>query len=88
MKVLNIKDQFLVKVIEKSMDWTVGNIIDPQFKLGAMIEKSHMETILGYIERGKAEGAKLIYGGPKILEDAGGYYIKPIIFDSVTPESF
>lgn len=82
----DIKDQFLAKVLEKSMSWIVGNPLDPQFKLGSMIEKSHMETVLGYIEKGKTEGAKLVYGGHQILQDTGGYYIEPTIFDGVTSD--
>ncbi|MDD5659858.1 MAG: aldehyde dehydrogenase [Actinomycetota bacterium] len=82
----DIKDKFLAKVIEKSKEWNVGNPLDPQFKLGSMIEKSHMETVLGYIKKGEAEGAKLVYGGHQTLTETGGYYIEPTIFDDVTPD--
>jgi len=82
----DIKDKFLEKVIEKTKNWKVGNPLDPQFRLGSMIEKSHMEKVLGYIETGKTEGAKLVYGGNQILQESGGYYIEPTIFDCVSPE--
>ena len=82
----DIKDEFLEKFIEKSKEWTTGDPLDPQFKLGAIIEKSHMEKILEYIEIAKKEGAKLVHGGKRILKETGGYFIEPTIFDNVTPD--
>ena len=46
-----------------------------------------MNKILGYIESGKAEGAKLILGGNQVLKESGGFYIEPTIFDQVDPNS-
>ena len=42
------------------------------------------ERVLGYIEKGKAEGARLILGGgvPEHLEK--GYYVEPTVFMDVT----
>jgi gamma-glutamyl-gamma-aminobutyraldehyde dehydrogenase len=82
----DIKDRFMVKLLEKTKDWTVGNPMDPQFALGSMIEKPHMETVLGYMAKGKAEGATLACGGHQILHETGGYYLEPTIFDNVTCE--
>ncbi len=46
------------------------------------------QTVLEYIQRGKDEGAKLVYGGtvPKEPELLKGYYVVPAIFDEVTPD--
>lgn len=78
-----VKDALLEKVIEKTGKWTVGNPFNPDIKLGPMIEKSHMEKVLSYIEKGKAEGAKLVYGGNQVYKETGGYFIEPTIFDNV-----
>ncbi|EHQ89449.1 aldehyde dehydrogenase [Desulfosporosinus youngiae] len=80
----DIKDALLKAVIEKTKDWTVGDPLDPQFRLGSMIERPHMEKVLDYIETAKAEGADLIYGGRQILQETGGCFIEPTIFDNVT----
>ena len=82
----DIKDKFMVKLLEKTRDWTVGNPLDPQFRLGSMIERPHMERVLGYIAKGKAEGATLACGGNQILQETGGYFLEPTIFDNVTPD--
>lgn len=80
----DIKDQFLEKVIEKTKEWTIGNPMDPQFLLGSMIEKRHMDSVLAHIEKGKSEGAALVLGGNQILQETGGYFLEPTIFDEVT----
>jgi gamma-glutamyl-gamma-aminobutyraldehyde dehydrogenase len=82
----DIKDKFVQKLIEKTKEWKVGNPLDPQNKLGALVEKAHMEKVLYYVEKGKEDGAKLVYGGKRILEETGGYFVEPAIFDNVTQD--
>ena len=48
-----------------------------------MIGKAHMDKVLGYIEAGHSEGAQLVLGGRRVLEETGGYFIEPTIFDKV-----
>lgn len=79
----SIKDKFLDEVINKSKEWVVGDPIEPETKMGPLIEKAHLEKVLSYIEAGKTEGANLILGGKQILEETGGYYVEPTIFDTV-----
>ncbi len=79
----DIKDVFTKKLIEKAGEWKTGDPLDPVHRLGPLIEKPHMEKVLGYIEKGKSEGADLIYGGHRILEDTGGYFVEPTIFANV-----
>jgi gamma-glutamyl-gamma-aminobutyraldehyde dehydrogenase len=62
----------------------MGDPLDPTNRLGSMIEKPHMEKVLGYIQAGQAEGAKLVMGGKRILEKSGGYFVEVTIFDRVT----
>lgn len=82
----DIKETFLEKLVENARAWKTGNPLDPQFRLGALISKDHMDKVLGYIEKGKAEGANHIYGGQRLHEESGGYFVEPAIFDGVTPE--
>jgi len=79
----SIKDTLLGKIIALTTEWKVGDPLDPATKIGSMIEKPHMEKVLSYIEAGKAEGAKLILGGNRVLAETGGYFVEPTIFDNV-----
>lgn len=82
----DIKDKLTEKLLEKVADWKTGSPLDGKNRLGAIIEEPHMEKILKYIEIGKAEGGRLVYGGERILAETGGYFIKPTVFDQVTPD--
>jgi gamma-glutamyl-gamma-aminobutyraldehyde dehydrogenase len=82
----SIKDELVAKVAKLAKAWKVGDPLDPQNRLGSMIEKPHLDKVLGYIESGKAEGAKLVMGGKRILEKTGGYFVEVTIFDEVTPQ--
>ena len=79
-----IKDSLVEKIAKLAKTWKVGDPLDPQNRLGAMIEKPHLEKVLGYIEAGKAQGAKLALGGRRILEKTGGYFVEATIFDNVS----
>ena len=41
----------------------IGDPMDPATQVGALISEAHMEKVLGYIARGRAEGARVLVGG-------------------------
>jgi gamma-glutamyl-gamma-aminobutyraldehyde dehydrogenase len=79
-----VKDELVSKVAELAKTWKVGDPLDPETRVGAMIEKPHLEKVLGYIQSGKQSGAKLVRGGRRILENTGGYFVEVTLFDEVT----
>ncbi|MDR1439196.1 MAG: aldehyde dehydrogenase family protein [Clostridiales bacterium] len=80
----DIHDKLVPKILDQAKAWKTGNPLDPGNRLGPVIERAHMEAILGYVEKGKAEGAKLLCGGRRILEDTGGYFVEPCVFDGAS----
>ena len=80
----SIKDKLVDKIKKLASEWTVGDPQDPNTRVGPMIEKPHMEKVLGYIGAGKKEGAKIVMGGKQIRKESGGYYVEVTIFDEVT----
>jgi 4-(gamma-glutamylamino)butanal dehydrogenase len=80
----SVKDRLLDKVAKLAATWKVGDPLDPATKVGSMIEKPHLEKVLGYIDAGKGEGAKLVMGGRRILQKSGGYFVEVTLFDEVT----
>src|SRR6185295_11619721 len=80
-------DELLEKVCERASKMTAGDPLHPKTRLGAIVSKDQMDNVLSYIEAGKSEGAKLVCGGERTDIGTGkGYFIKPTIFDDVTPE--
>ena len=51
--------------------------------MGAMVDATQTKRVLGFIEKGKAEGAALALGGRQVRQETGGFYIEPTIFDRV-----
>jgi len=79
----SIKERFLPLVIEALKGWKPGNPLDPATNVGALVDTQQMDTVLSYIEAGHADGAKLVAGGKRIMEETGGTYVEPTIFDGV-----
>jgi len=78
-----VHDQFLEKLLRHVHDdWKVGDPMDPKTCVGPLISQKHLGDVLGYIETGKKEGAKLILGGDRPPMKKG-YYLNPTVFDAV-----
>ena len=77
----SIKDQFMPMVLEAMQGWKAGHALDPASKVGALVDAGHLNAVLGYIEAGHADQAKLLCGGKRTLEETGGVYVEPTIFD-------
>ena len=80
----SIKAQFVPMVVEALKGWKAGHPLDPDTNVGALVDGRQLEQVLGYIEAGKAEGAQLMTGGRQVLEETGGTYVEPTLFDGVS----
>ncbi|XP_039964054.1 aldehyde dehydrogenase X, mitochondrial isoform X2 [Bactrocera tryoni] len=77
-----IYDKFVAKAVAAAKARKVGNPFDESVKQGPQIDDEMMNKVLGYIESGKQEGAKLQCGGRRIGNV--GYFIEPTVFSDVT----
>ncbi len=84
----DIHDEFLDAMVKKANQLKVGDPLDKGTGMGSQISQVQMDRILGYIESGKREGAKLLCGGERDTEasNAKGFFVKPTIFSEVKPE--
>lgn len=82
----SMKATLLEKIQVVLGGWKTGDPLDPEVKVGALIEQKHYEKVLGHIEQAKAEGARLVCGGNAVLVETGGWFVEPTIFDNVTPQ--
>jgi malonate-semialdehyde dehydrogenase (acetylating)/methylmalonate-semialdehyde dehydrogenase len=76
------------KLVAEAKKLKVGDGLEPGVTMGPVITKQHREKVLGYIEKGVAEGAKLLLDGRgyRDPQHPDGYFLGPTIFDGVTPE--
>ncbi|OAJ74985.1 1-pyrroline-5-carboxylate dehydrogenase [Brevibacillus sp. SKDU10] len=80
----DVYDEVLARVVERTKALTVGNVSNPEFYTGPVVDEKAYNKILEYIEIGKQEG-KLMAGGAKGPEE--GYYIMPTVFADVAPDA-
>jgi 4-(gamma-glutamylamino)butanal dehydrogenase len=80
------KAELLQKMQAVLEGWKTGDPLDPDVKLGSLIEEKHYQKVLGHIEQAKSEGARVACGGRATLTETGGWFVEPTIFDNVTPE--
>ena len=81
----SIYDDFVENLRERVGKLTVG---DPTQNpnMGPVVNKAALDSILGYIEKGKEEG-RLIAGGKAIKTEAGGYFLEPTVFADIAPDA-
>jgi len=80
-----IKDAVLEKVQAISRTLQPGDPLDPATQLGAIVDETQMKRVLGYIDTGRRDGASIRFGGRRVREDSGGYFIEPTVFEGVKP---
>ncbi|MFL5649700.1 MAG: aldehyde dehydrogenase family protein [Chloroflexota bacterium] len=82
----SIHDQFLAGLVERAEALVVGSPLDDATQVGPMVSRRQLDRVLGYVDRGRSEGANLVLGGSKVDGQwADGHYMEPTIFDDVDP---
>lgn len=82
-----IKERFLARLKERTESILIGDPQDEATQMGPLVSRAQREKVLGYIEKGKAEGARLVTGGgiPNTVS-AEGFYVQPTVFADVTDD--
>ena len=79
-----VKDEFTEKLVARASKMRPADPLDPKTRMGAIVSQQQMQAVLGYIEAGKKDGAKLVAGGARVTVDGGkGFFIEPTIFGDV-----
>jgi aldehyde dehydrogenase (NAD+) len=76
-----IYDEFVEKSGVRARKRRVGDPFDPKTEQGPQVDDAQFEKVMGYIDSGKSEGAKLVCGGSRVGNR--GYFIEPTVFSDV-----
>ena len=79
----SVKDRVVEALLAELASWPVGDPLDPATRIGALINRGQLDTVLRYIDIGRREGARVVTGGERILEETGGFFVPPTVFDNV-----
>jgi betaine-aldehyde dehydrogenase len=79
----SIKSAFLKRLVARVSAMRIGDPMNPETQVGALISEQHMLKVLSYIARGRAEGARILTGGARVTvgDLRNGYFVAPTIFD-------
>jgi 4-guanidinobutyraldehyde dehydrogenase/NAD-dependent aldehyde dehydrogenase len=81
----SIQEALLEKVQAIGRTLQPGDPLDAATKLGAIVDETQMKRVLGYIDSGRSDGAKVRFGGRRVRENTGGYFVEPTVFEAVRP---
>jgi 4-guanidinobutyraldehyde dehydrogenase / NAD-dependent aldehyde dehydrogenase len=81
----SVAEQVLEKILAIGRRLAPGDPLDPATRLGALVDTQQLGTVLGYVESGRLEGARLLLGGTQTRTETGGCYVEPTVFDQVAP---
>jgi len=80
----SVHEKFIERLRARVEAMRIGDPLDPATQVGALISAEHMETVLGYIARGREQGARLLTGGGRVTRGdlANGFFVAPTVFDA------
>jgi betaine-aldehyde dehydrogenase len=83
-----LQARFEAKVLERVKRIRLGNPEDEATNFGPLVSAAQMDSVLGYIAKGRAEGARLLIGGNRVTEGeyAKGAYVAPTVFTDCTDQ--
>ena len=80
----SVKAAFIEALVARTEAMRVGDPLDPETHVGALISADHLAKVLAYVERGQRGGATLLTGGQRI--DHPGNFMRPAVFDGCTDD--
>lgn len=82
----DVAQPLLDLLLAKAKALRLGDGAQPGVDMGPLVTGDHRNKVIGYIEKGVAEGAKPLCDGREAMKDRDGFFVGPTIFDDVTPE--
>jgi gamma-glutamyl-gamma-aminobutyraldehyde dehydrogenase len=79
----SIADEFVARVAAEAPAYAPADPLADATVMGALVDAGQLKTVLGYIDAGATEGARIAVGGKRVRTESGGYYVEPTVFDGV-----
>lgn len=81
----SVKDTLVEKLAERAAVTQPGDPLDPNSKMGALVDARHVANVMRFVEAGK-KTARLVTGGEQVTVNGRGSFVQPTIFDNVSPQ--
>ena len=79
----SIADQFIAAVAAEAPKYQPGDPLAGNAGMGALVDDIQLRTVLGYIDAGHSDGARVVVGGRQVRAETGGYFVEPTVFEGV-----
>lgn len=86
----SIYERFKADLVERTRALNIGDPLDEDTNIGAVVSEPHMQKILSYIDLARQEGGSIVSGGKRVnLEGrcSGGFFIEPTVIEGLSPDS-
>ncbi len=75
---------FLDRLTQRLANAVIGDPLDPVTSFGPLVSQQQIDTVMGFVQTGQDEGARLVTGGQRL--DRPGFYMQPTVFADVTDD--
>jgi alpha-ketoglutaric semialdehyde dehydrogenase len=83
----SVMEPFAERLAAAARSWRLGDPLDPQTQVGPVVSEPAMRSILGCLERGRADGGRFLAGGGRATELGDGYFVQPTVIADLGSES-
>jgi aldehyde dehydrogenase (NAD+) len=80
-----VYDDFVAQLAARAEKMTVGDPMESTTRLGAIVSEEQLDRVMGYVEAGKREGARLVTGGERTTVNGKGNFVTATVFAEVEP---
>jgi acyl-CoA reductase-like NAD-dependent aldehyde dehydrogenase len=81
----SIESQVLERITSRLKEIVIGDARNAQTTFGPLASGKQCERVMNYIHDAPRQGARLVAGGRRVLEETGGYFVEPTVFSDVAP---
>jgi len=79
----SVHDEFVARLSDRAKKLVPADPLDPKTRLGALVNESQMKKVLGYVETGTREGARVVVGGQRQPVNGKGWFVQATVLDGV-----
>ena len=83
----SIETAVVEKITARMKQIVMGKALDPQTTFGPVASAQQYSRVMRYIEAAETDGAQLVAGGRRVLQETGGYFVEPTVFRNVSPSA-
>lgn len=82
-----VADRVLAHLVDRAVHWFPGDPLDPATRMGPLVSAGHQARVARLLERGVAQGGRVLTGGHEVLPDTGGSFFAPTIVADLAPDN-